>query len=276
MAIATALLTLLLAAPPADEKPGYIGIQPAPLSAELRKAFKIADDVEGGLVLLVVHEDTAASKAGLRKGDVLTSFDNKPMKTIEDLLALVREKKAGEKVAYVARRGSGTIAGLLVLGERPEEEEVIVEEAMPEKPAAGEAELEAKAKALQAEMEQLRELAMKRAAEARKKAADMERAAAARERKPAEGAPRRFEGWIDREERGLEQAEETKNIERIIWHKARLQLLREMREAGMERPNEARGGDRRVARLEKRLQQVLERLEKLEAWAKAEAQHKVK
>ncbi|MHC4450253.1 MAG: PDZ domain-containing protein [Planctomycetota bacterium] len=268
MAIATVCLALLLAAPPADEAKGYIGIQPAPLNAELRKAHKIAEDVKGGLVLLVVHEKTAAAKAGLRPGDVLTSFDNKPLNSIEELMKLLENKKAGQKVAYVARRGSGTIAGLLVLGKRPPESEIIVE--MPvdtPKPArqrdqAGE--MEARVKALQAEMEALRLRALKKQADARKKAEMKERDAVKAKRKAASSAPRRIQDWLAREERGLVQAEREKKVERVIWHRARLQLLREMGEAGFGRRAQPRGADQRVARLEKRLNQVLERLARLE------------
>jgi len=254
--ITTAFLVFVFvfAAPPADQAPGYIGIQPAPLTAELKKEHKIADDVKGGLVLLVVHEGTAADKAGLRAGDVLTSFDNKSVGSIEDLLGLLKDKRPGDKVAYSARRGTGTIAGVLVLGRRPpdvamEEREEVVEEPMPKpdvRPVpAREAELEERAAKLRAEMDALRKRALeKRAAAAKERAAS------------AEKRPKGFAYWIEREERALEDAEKAKSIERIIWHKGRLQLLREMRKAGAPQG--------RVAKLEKKLQHVLERLERLE------------
>ncbi|MHC4938451.1 MAG: PDZ domain-containing protein [Planctomycetota bacterium] len=256
MAIATLCLTLLLAAPPANEERGYIGIQPAPLNAELRKMHKVADNVEGGLVLVVVHEKTAAAKAGLRVGDVLTRFDEKPVNSIEELLKLLETKKAGDKVTYVARRGTGTIAGTLVLGKRPQPREVIIEEPIAE--AKAEDEMEARVKALQAEMETLRRRALQKQEEARRKAAQAERKA---ERRKATPAPRSLKDWMAREEEALVQAEREKKVEKIIWHRARLQLLREMSRSGLPRANT----NQRVVKLEKRLQEVLRRLERLEA-----------
>ena len=265
--VATALLALLIAAPPADEAPGskapgYIGIQAQAVTAELRKAHKIAKDVEAGIVLTMVMPKTAAARAGLRVGDVLTSFDNKPVRSVEELLTLLKDKKAGQKVAYVARRGSGTIAGLLVLGKRPavRPSQGRVDDPEPPVPAPGrEEDMERRVKALQAEMEALHVRAKQKAAaaeRARQKAAGAERA------RRQKAAPKRLTDWIQREEQGLVAAEKQKNVQKIIWHKARLNLLREMRKTGGMRRNQQKSGDPRVAKLERRLNQVLKRLEK--------------
>jgi len=269
MAISIAFLTLLLAAPPADEAPGYIGIQPAPLTAELCKVHKVADDVKEGLLLMVVHKDSPAAKAGLRVGDVLTSFDNKPVKSIDGLIEALKARKAGDKVAYSARRGSGTIAGVLMLGKRPaietqevEEIEEIIEEPMPAAPKAQRernAELEARARAVEMELDALRRAALEKRARAEAAARKGEAKA------KAERAPRGFEDWIHREELGLKAAEQEENVQKMIWHKARLSLLREMREQGVPSAKQvAKKQSARVEQLEKRLADVLERLERLE------------
>ena len=70
---------------------------------------------------------------------------------------------------------------------------------------------------------------------------------------------------MEREERALVRAEKSKRTERILWHKARLSLLREMGRPKKPRASEA---SLRVRELEERMEMILERLEMLENSAK--------
>lgn len=229
-------------AQPAGAQPGYMGINPAPINDSMRKEFRLADDVKSGLVLIQVFEGTAAARAGLRPGDVLTSFANKPVKSIEDLMGLIKNKRAGQKVAYVARRGSGTIAGVMVLGKRPAERRVVQTDGPAGKPdPVKEGDLERRMDRLQRDIEV-----------ARKRAAERKAHAEANKR------PTSWKGWMEREERALERAERSGAKERILWHRGRLQLLREMRNAPKAGP------EKRIRELEAQIQRVLERLERLE------------
>ena len=246
MPLAKLLLSLFVMMEPANAEPGYMGINPAPLNDAMRKEYRVANDVKSGLVLIQVFDGTAAKRAGLRRGDVLTKFAEKPVRSIEDLMGLLKNKKAGQKVSYVARRGSGTIAGILVLGKRPKEPRVV---SVPAREAPKAAERPANEGDLQRRMDRLQrdiEIARKQAAE---------RAA---QREKQRKRPTTWKGLMEREERGLERAKKAGNRERVLWHSARLELLREMGQP--KKPN----ANKRVAELEAQIQRVLERLERLE------------
>jgi serine protease Do len=84
-----------------DEQPGRLGVAVRPLSAEERKALKLANG-------LVVERSTgAAEKAGIQEGDVIVSVNGNPVKDITQLKSLVA--KAGGQVALLVQRGDGRI-----------------------------------------------------------------------------------------------------------------------------------------------------------------------
>jgi len=265
---------------------GYIGIRPAEISQELRQHYKIAEGIDRGLVLTQIFEKSPAAKAGLRVGDVLTSFDNKPVNSIDELIKLLDGMKPGRRVAYVARRGSGTIAGLLVLAKQPvdtleEAPKPVREPKAAPKAAPGAAsghDLDKRMDKLNREIEALRERAEKRKAAARAKGEKGKRAhvagAGLRIKRPA---PRNIVGWMEIEEERIVAAKKSRNERAVGWHMARMQMLRELREAGYNTPNaesgrharrDARGapehererGEMRMRMLEKRREEVLERL----------------
>jgi membrane-associated protease RseP (regulator of RpoE activity) len=241
------LLTLL--------EPGYIGIQPAEITDAARSEYKIAADVRAGLVLTLVRENSPAARAGLRRGDVLTSFNEKPVPNIAALQALIAKHGAGQKVAYVARRGSGTIAGLLVLGKRPQE----VREAMPRLEPGSEADLERRMAELQERIAKAHARATAEKARRTQRAAEAGMAGTAKRAKPTT-----WVGYMEREERALVRAEKSKNVERIIWHKARLSILREMGRPKKSAKARNANASKRARELEERMEMILERLEILE------------
>jgi S1-C subfamily serine protease len=61
-------------------------------------------DTKGGVLLAGVINNTAAAKAGLKKGDRVTSLAGQPVKDAAELLLLTRRLKAGEKVEVVIER----------------------------------------------------------------------------------------------------------------------------------------------------------------------------
>jgi len=267
---------------------GYMGIQPAELNNEIRAHFKIDESVTTGLVLTQIFDGTAAAKAGLRAGDVLTKIDNKPVNSVQNLMEILATKRPGTKLAYVARRGTGTIAGLLVLGKRPTDRMEIVEEEAIEvapageaKPKREEANLDRRMDKLSAEIEVLRKRALERKAKA-ERGARKERTAS-----PFAGTKRRggpgLDGWIERERKALAMATKQRNERKIGWHRARLSMLEEMAVAsrghgerrGREIDERGRGrAEERMMRVEKRLIDVMERIEMLERQLKKERQRR--
>lgn len=114
------VLAALAGAAAAQEKaPGYLGVRIGPVDAEARAAFGIPEAVAEGVLILDAMPDTPAAKAGFKKGDVLVQFAGATVRTTDDLIALVRARTPGDEVAYVVRRGDGTIDGRLRLAAAP-------------------------------------------------------------------------------------------------------------------------------------------------------------
>ena len=59
-----------------------------------------------GLTITAVTKDGPAEKAGLKDGDIIVSVDGKKVADVKDFRALVGDKKAGELVELVAKRGT--------------------------------------------------------------------------------------------------------------------------------------------------------------------------
>jgi putative serine protease PepD len=57
-----------------------------------------------------------AQKAGLKSGDVITSFDGKPISGPDELIVAIRGKAPGDRVQIAYTRGSQRATTQLVLG----------------------------------------------------------------------------------------------------------------------------------------------------------------
>jgi membrane-associated protease RseP (regulator of RpoE activity) len=81
--------------------------------------------VERGVVIQSIEEDSPASAAGLNPGDLITAFDGKPLDGPEALVEMVAGYEAGDRVALtvIAADGSGEREVMVTLGEHPEDPE---------------------------------------------------------------------------------------------------------------------------------------------------------
>lgn len=74
-----------------------------------RLGLQIEDLEEGsGVKVLDVNDDTPAAKAGLKKDDVITSFNGKEIKSVDDIRAAMKDVKAGENVKVSFKRGGSS------------------------------------------------------------------------------------------------------------------------------------------------------------------------
>lgn len=84
---------------------GYLGIQLTDLTAELRIHFGVSED-EGVMVAKVV-DDSAAFRAGLAAGDIITGVDGESIGSSMDLTRAIRSREEGDTVSLeVWRDGS--------------------------------------------------------------------------------------------------------------------------------------------------------------------------
>ncbi len=84
-----------------DERP-YMGINFEPLNTQLASFF----EVPHGILVTQVFEESAAEKAGILAGDVLTAIDGLPLNEEHDLLKQLHEHQAGDLVNFdIVRKG---------------------------------------------------------------------------------------------------------------------------------------------------------------------------
>ncbi len=86
-----------------------LGISGYTVSDEVREQLDLGEDCPEGVVVATVNRGTAVYEAGLSIYDVITEFNGKRVKSIEELKALIAECKAGEQVSLtfyrIGRRG---------------------------------------------------------------------------------------------------------------------------------------------------------------------------
>jgi Spy/CpxP family protein refolding chaperone len=80
-----------------------LGVELAPINDELGTRFR--NSVKEGVFVMNVLPDSLADKAGLKKGDAITSFDGTPVKTPQELVNAVKNAPAGKHELGVTRRG---------------------------------------------------------------------------------------------------------------------------------------------------------------------------
>ena len=82
----------------------YLGISMVPVTDELSEHYGLKD--KNGAVVMDVTENSPASKAGLRKMDIIRSFNGKDMKTTEDVQKYIFSRNVGDEVkTQVLRNG---------------------------------------------------------------------------------------------------------------------------------------------------------------------------
>jgi S1-C subfamily serine protease len=81
-----------------------IGVSVSPLTKQLAAYFGISEGK--GLLITEVEENSAAAKAGLKAGDVITEADGKQVSSLLQLLKITAEKKEGDISLTIVRAGS--------------------------------------------------------------------------------------------------------------------------------------------------------------------------
>lgn len=93
---------------------GWLGVSIQPLDADLAASFGL-DRVTGALVTRVLP-GTPAEKSGLQRGDVLLSFDGKPIRSVKELQLLVASSPLGEDLPVeVLREGSRLTLNVVIV-----------------------------------------------------------------------------------------------------------------------------------------------------------------
>jgi len=98
---------------------GWLGVSVQDISDELAESFDLGSK-KGALVATVI-EGSPAEKAGLKRGDVILSFDGNPVENLHDLPRLVASTPIDKKVAVVVFRDGKEKTIEVVIGKMDEE-----------------------------------------------------------------------------------------------------------------------------------------------------------
>ena len=98
---------------------GWLGVVIQKVTPEIAKSFGLKD--EEGALISDVMDQSPADKAGIKRGDVIISFDGKKIKDNEMLPRLVAVTEIGKKVKLTLVRDKKQIVVDVIVGELPEE-----------------------------------------------------------------------------------------------------------------------------------------------------------
>jgi serine protease Do len=113
---------------------GRLGVGIQPVTQELAKSFKL--DKPTGVVVVQLEKGSPAEKAGIRQGDVILSFNGKPVEDPAELPRAVAATKPGEKAAVEVWRNGKRERLNVTVGESPNESVASGPGKSPAKPAA--------------------------------------------------------------------------------------------------------------------------------------------
>ena len=99
----------------------YIGITPQNMTAQMAQQYRY--DVTQGVFVCSVEEGSAAEKAGLRMGDVITKIDDKTITSYEDLVAAKKSYSAGDTATFTIYREGQTQTVELTFDAAPQTQE---------------------------------------------------------------------------------------------------------------------------------------------------------
>ncbi len=95
----------------------YLGVEARELTAEMTQQLGLS--ASEGIVVFSVASGSAAERAGLAPGDVITAVNGTPLETVEDLFAALRGLEPGDEVTLSVDRHGEQLELTATLTDRP-------------------------------------------------------------------------------------------------------------------------------------------------------------
>ena len=104
---------------------GFLGIRPVNVTPEVIIQYNLGlpVGVREGILIALVHSDTAAEKAGLQAGDVIVQLGDEPVANTGELNKILLNHLPGETVVIAYYRDSVRRTVKVTLGEVPREQD---------------------------------------------------------------------------------------------------------------------------------------------------------
>jgi len=102
---------------------GVLGVEVQPVSDDMAKAFKLNSAT--GAAVVSVTAGSGAEKAGIQAGDIILSYDGKPLMQAGDLPPLVGMTKPGTKVPVQILRGGAKQTIEVAIAEMPRDAQAV-------------------------------------------------------------------------------------------------------------------------------------------------------
>ena len=97
----------------------FLGVRPAPLSPQLAQQAGL--EADEGVAVLTVVEGSGAEAAGIQPGDVILSADGEPIRSVEDLFQILRNRNPCDRLELeIVRSGEDRTITVELTG-RPEQ-----------------------------------------------------------------------------------------------------------------------------------------------------------
>ena len=113
----------------------YLGISSGTMNATMAAQYKY--DIDTGVFVYSVEDGSAAQKAGLKMGDVITKVDDTEIKSLEDLNAAKKKYSAGDKATLTFYRESKSQTVEITWGSVPKEQQQPAQQQPAQQPQGG-------------------------------------------------------------------------------------------------------------------------------------------
>ena len=98
--------------PGGGEKGAMQGVSVQALNSDLRQQLQIPEGTKG-VIITDVDEDAPAAQAGLRQGDVIEQVNHKPVTTVQQFNAAIKQGNGGDSTLLLVKRGKGTFFAVI-------------------------------------------------------------------------------------------------------------------------------------------------------------------